>query len=118
MNSNRLERVGELIGQEISLMLIKGLKDPRIGFVSVTRVIVSKDLRNAKVFVSIMGGQEEKDKSLNGLVCAQGFIRRELGKRLTLKHIPELVFKIDDSIAYGIHISEILDELNKDKADE
>lgn len=118
MSINRSERVAALILQEISSMLVKGLKDPRIGFVSVTRVLVSKDLRNAKVFVSVMGNQDERENTLNGLISAQGFIKRELGKRLRLRYIPDLIFKYDDSIAYGIHISEILDDLSKNKAEE
>lgn len=115
MSLNRTERVGALILQEISSMLVKGLKDPRIGFVSITKVQVSKDLRNAKVYVSVMGNQEERENTLNGLVSAQGFIKRELGKRLRLRYVPDLLFKYDDSIAYGIHISEILHDLNKNE---
>ena len=115
-DSKRTERVGELLLKEISQILLREIKDPRIGLITLTGVDVSKDLRYAKVFVSSLGEKEDKAKNLEGLVSAAGFIRGELGKRLRLKYIPELTFKLDESIEYGIHISKVLEEIkNKDK---
>ena len=114
--SKRTERINELLLKEISQLLLKEIKDPRIGFVTLTRIEVTKDLRYAKVFVSSLEEKDDKAKSLEGLASAAGFIRGELGKRLRLKYIPELIFKLDESIEYGIHISKVLEEIkNKEK---
>lgn len=113
--SQRAERVAELIKQEISKLLQKGLKDPRIGFVTVTGVEVSKDLRSSKVYFSVLGDEQAKAESMAGLNAANGFIRRELGKFLHLSHTPEIVFKFDKSIEYGAHINQIIHGLNSDE---
>lgn len=113
----RSDRVGELIKEEISNMLIHEIKDPRIGFVTLTKVILSNDLRKAKVFISILGETAEREETFKGLLSAKGFIRGELGKRLTLRYIPELTFKLDPSVEYGARISQLLADLadNKEK---
>lgn len=113
--SQRAERVAELIKQEISKLLQKGLKDPRIGFVTVTGVEVSKDLRSSKVYFSVLGDEQAKAESMAGLNAANGFIRRELGKFLHLSHTPEIVFKFDNSIEYGAHINQIIHGLKSDE---
>lgn len=113
--SQRAERVAELIKQEISKLLQKGLKDPRIGFVTVTGVEVSKDLRNSKVYFSVLGDEKAKADSMAGLNAANGFIRRELGKHLHLSHTPEIVFKFDKSVEYGAHINQLLHQLKSDE---
>lgn len=104
----RSERVADLIQREISDLLMRSIKDPRIGFVTVTRVSVSDDCRMAKVYYSVVGTSEEKEASLKGLESAKGFIRRELGRRVTLRYTPELFFQFDPSIEYAIHIEEVL----------
>ena len=114
--SQRAERVAELIKQEISKLLQKGLKDPRIGFVTVTGVEVTKDLRNSKVYVSVFGDEQAKRDSMAGLNAANGFIRRELGKHLHLSHTPEIIFKFDKSVEYGAHINQLLHRIKSDQS--
>jgi ribosome-binding factor A len=111
MKGKRAEKVGDQIRQEISEMLLRGLKDPRIGFVTITKVAVSDDLRQAKVYYSVFGGDEEKEDSHQGLESATGFIKRELGRRLRLKYMPEITFLFDDSLEYGAHIEELLQKV-------
>lgn len=113
--SQRAQRVAEVIKQEISQLLLRGIKDPRIGFVTVTDVEVTGDLRSAKVFVSVFGSEQQKHDSMEGLQAATGFIRREVGKYLKLRHTPELAFKFDESVTYGAHINKVLHELNQDE---
>lgn len=94
-------------------MLQEEIKDPRIGFASVTRVTVSPDLRYAKIFVSVLGDEDAKKDTQTGLENASGYIRRELGRRIALRYVPEISFKIDSSIEHGVHISKLLGEVNK-----
>ncbi len=111
--SQRAERVAEFIKQEISVLLQRGLKDPRVGFVTVTDVEVTRDLRNAKVYISVFGSDEKRQESMDGLKAATGFIRREIGKHLRLRYIPEITFRFDDSVQYGAHINELLQDIKK-----
>lgn len=113
--SQRAKRVGELIKQEVSQLLQRGLKDPRIGFVTVTDVEVTGDLRNATVYISVFGNDKQKQDTMAGLEAATGFIRREVGKYLHLRYTPELAFKFDESVQYGSHINQILHELKRDE---
>ena len=109
MVKERDRRLGELLKEEISDIIRREVRDPRIGsFVSITEVDVSGDLRHAKVFVSVMGSEQEKQDTMDGLEEATGFIRSLVGERITIYHIPELKFRYDDSIEHGIHISEII----------
>lgn len=107
MSVPRSERIREDFKREISDILRK-MKDPRIGFVSVTDVELSRDLRHAKVFVSIFGDAAEKENTLAALLHAQGFIRSELGRRIRLRHTPEIAFRLDDSIERGDRINRLL----------
>jgi ribosome-binding factor A len=104
----RLARLRELLRAEISAIVQKEMKDPRIGFVSVTDVEVSPDLRHAKVFVSILGDEAAKAKTMAGLANAQGFIRTELGGRIRLRRVPELLFRLDESIEHGARVQRLL----------
>jgi ribosome-binding factor A len=104
----RSEKVGDQIRAEISQILLAELKDPRIGFVTITKVAVSDDLRNATVYYSVFGGTEQKEASYQGLQSATGYIKRELGKRMRLKYMPVITFLFDDSLEYGEHIEELL----------
>lgn len=115
LSFKRSERVADLIKMEIADILMKKIKDPRVGFVTVTGVDVSEDIRYAKVYVSIMEEEGLKKKTLAGLNNASNFIRNELGKRLVMRRIPELVFKIDNSLEQAAHIFEILDKIKKDE---
>ncbi len=96
-------------------MLTKTLKDPRIGFVTITRVSVSEDCRRANVYFSVAGSLEEKESSLRGLNSAKGYVRRELGRRIRLKYTPDILFHFDPSIEYAIHIEEIFHRIREEK---
>lgn len=113
MEYKRAQRVEGLILEEVSKIIREELKDPRIGFVTITSVSVSDDLRNAKIFVSVMGEEEEKTDSLKGLRSATGFVRKELGNRLELRCVPGIYFKLDDSIEKSAKILTILSDLKK-----
>lgn len=113
MEFKRAQRVGELILEDISNILRREINDPRIGFVTLTKVKITDDLRNAKVFVSVMGTEEEKKSSLEGLTSASGFIRKKLSSRLDLRYVPEIFFKIDNTMEKGDKILTILSNLEK-----
>ncbi|RCW51564.1 MULTISPECIES: 30S ribosome-binding factor RbfA [unclassified Halanaerobium] len=113
MAKNRTARVGELLKKEISHIILREMKDPRIGFVSVTDVEVTGDLRQAKVFVSVYGSDKEKEETMEGLDKATGFIRKLVGERIKIYHTPELFFRYDNSIEHGVHISKIIDDLKE-----
>ncbi len=104
----RIEKLQELIKQEMGKMLLTDLKDPRIGFVTVTDVELTGDLRSAKIFVSIMGDDDKIKNSLEGLQSALGFIRREIGQRIKIRFTPEISFALDTSLDYGDHIQKLL----------
>lgn len=110
----RVEKLQELIKQEMGKMLLTDLKDPRIGFVTVTDVEMTGDLREAKIYVSIMGGQDEVKNSLEGLQSALGFIRREIGQRIKIRFTPEISFALDTSLDYGDHIQKLLLQVEGD----
>lgn len=114
MASQRSIRVGELIQQELSDIILRGLRDPRVGFVTIMSVDVTSDLRMARVYFTVMGEEADADETQKGLDSAGAYLRRELGKRLKLRHVPELSFKFDDSIAYGTHIESILRKIEND----
>jgi ribosome-binding factor A len=109
----RSERVSDQMKHEIADILMRKIKDPRIGFVTVTDVEVADDLRNAKVFVSVYGG--DKDETLKGLKSATAFIRLELGRRMRMRFIPELLFRFDATLERGAHIMELLRSLEEEK---
>ena len=115
MEGKRSDKVADLIQKEISEMLVKTVKDPRIGFVTITRVAVSEDIRSAKVYFSVAGTPEERERSMKGLDSAKGYVRKELGRRIRLRYTPEVIFKFDPSIEYAIHIGEVIRKLKKDE---
>ena len=110
----RIEKLQELIKQEMSKMLLREIKDPRIGFVTVTDVEITGDLREAKIYVSVMGDEKKVQDSLKGLKSALGFIRREIGKRIRLRFTPEISFALDTSLDYSEHIQKILLDIEKE----
>ena len=115
MSSNRIGRINEEIQRELSGQL-RHLKDPRVsqvGMVSITRVDTTSDLRYARVYVSVLDKNQEKDV-LKGLTSAAGFLRRELGRTLQLRYTPELQFIGDDSIQNGAHILELLRQVERE----
>lgn len=108
MTKHRANRLAETLKEEISQLIREELKDPRIGFVTVTAVDVVDDLSHAKVYISVLGSVEEGKESLAALSRAAGFVRSEIGKRIRLRHVPEIVFKYDPSIEQGAHIAKLL----------
>ena len=111
----RIERVNNLIRQEISELLRRQVKDPRLGgFITVTKVSTSPDLKYAKVFVSQISGESSRQDILSTLSAASGFFRTELTKSLRLRRIPELSFQWDDSIERGAHLLELIDRLSQE----
>jgi ribosome-binding factor A len=109
MRSERLRRVDEAVRQVLSDAVATDLKDPRVGFVTVTAVRTSPDLRHARVYVSVLGTEEERDASLDGLRSAHGFLQRRVARELTMKHTPTLDFAYDDSVERGIRLSELIE---------
>jgi ribosome-binding factor A len=107
----RSERLGEVLLAEISAVIARDLKDPRIGFVTLTGVEMSDDLRYAKVFASIIGSPAEKARTLQGLSSATGYIRRHLGRALRLRYTPEITFLLDESLEHGANIAQLLRQL-------
>jgi ribosome-binding factor A len=101
------------IQHEISLMIFRGLKDRRIGLVTITGVDLSPDLRHARVFVSAMGTEKQKKESMEALHHATGWIRHELGQRIRMKFLPEIVFQADTSQEYGERIDKLLDDIHE-----
>ncbi|MDX8362209.1 MULTISPECIES: 30S ribosome-binding factor RbfA [Bacillaceae] len=116
--SHRSTRIAEQMKKELGQIIGQKMKDPRIGFVTVTDVRVTGDLQQAKVYISVLGNDEEKQNTLLGLEKAKGFIRSEIGSRIRLRKTPELLFEFDESIDYGYRIESILHDINKDDKNE
>jgi len=113
--AHRIEQVNNLIRQEISELLQRQVKDPRLdSFVAVTEVSTSPDLRHAKIFVSRIGSEAEKQETLSVLTAASGFFRKELARRLRMRRIPELSFHWDDSIERGARLMQLIDKISSD----
>ena len=108
MGELRIRKIQEFIKQEVSRIILQELKDPRLGFVTVTDVRITGDLREATVYVSLFGSDEEKKNTLAALAKANGFIRSEVGKRLGIRYSPQIGFKEDQSLDYGMKIEKIL----------
>ena len=115
--TRRSARLAEEIREEVA-SIVAALKDPRVGFVTVTRVGLTADLRTARVHVGVLGGTGERDKSLSGLRQAAGFIRRELGRRIRVRHVPELRFEYDEGIAATERVARLLEETRTEPAAE
>lgn len=115
MTTRRQEQLSDVIAEELSDLIQHRMKDPRIGFASITEVEVSADLRHAKVFVSVMGTPEEQRATMNGLEHAAGFLRHELAQRLSIRYTPEILFRLDESIARGMRVLELLHEIQTEE---
>jgi len=111
----RVERVAEAIRSEVADILAREIKDPRLGFATVTDVEVSDDLRHVKVFVSVMGDKAQVDETMAALESATGFVRSEIGRRIRLRHTPEIIFRYDTSIKRGARVFELLKEIQSEK---
>jgi ribosome-binding factor A len=110
VSQRRTERLAEEIREEVAAIIGRGVKDPRVGFVTVTRVALTPDLRIAHVNVGVLGDQAERAKTLGGLRKAAGFIRRELGQRVRMRHTPELQFHYDEGLDATDRIAQLLAE--------
>lgn len=113
----RADRVGQLIQQELGQMLVDELKDPRVGFVTVTEVRISDDLRNARIYVSVYGSEGEQKRSLEGLKAAEGYLKREIARRLKLRFTPELLFSYDDTLEKSQRIETIMTAIAQGKTE-
>jgi ribosome-binding factor A len=109
MRDGRMRRVDELVRAVISDAIAKDLKDPRVGFVTVTAVKTSPDLRHARVYVSVLGDEQGRSETLEGLRSAHGFLQGRVAAELPLKHTPTLTFKYDESVDRGMRISRLIE---------
>ena len=107
----RSEKVGEAVHEIVTELLVKGLKDPRIGFVTITGVKVTDDMHYATVYFTVIGDDDAKKGTEAGLNSARGFMRREMGKKLHMRYVPEIIFKYDTSLDRGNRIDELLREI-------
>ncbi|MFS8541277.1 MAG: 30S ribosome-binding factor RbfA [Tissierellales bacterium] len=115
MNKRRISRISEEMRKVISELLSREIKDPRISpLTSVTKVEVTNDLSYAFIYVSVLGNDEDKANTIKGLQSAKGYIKREIGNRIDLRILPELVFRLDESIEQGIYISQLIDKISRE----
>ena len=110
MAGDRMRRVNEALREVLSARIAEGLKDPRVGFVTVTAVDTSSDLRHARVYVSVLGSEEERGESLEGLASSSGYLQAKIAQEVRMKRTPTLEFLHDSSIDHGFRISELLEE--------
>jgi ribosome-binding factor A len=111
--SQRTDRLDSQIRQELMDLIQREMKDPRLGFATIIRVETARDLGHARVWVSVLGSDAERDRTMDALKVATPWLRRRLGERLTLRHVPELTMRLDDSIASGDRVLQILSELDE-----
>lgn len=115
MNIKRINRISEEVRRVVSELVFNGLKDPRINtMTSITSVEVTRDLSFANIYISVLGDDKEKEDTLAGLNSAKGFIRKEIGSRIDLRHSPEPIFHLDESIEKALHMTKLMEQLNKD----
>ncbi|NLV75554.1 MAG: 30S ribosome-binding factor RbfA [Tissierellia bacterium] len=115
MDTKRINRISEEVRKTVSELLTIEIKDPRISpMVTVTKVKVTRDLSYANIYVSVLGDQEAKNETMEGLESAKGFIRKEIGNRIDLRYVPEPVFHLDESIEQGIYMSKLIDKVNEE----
>ena len=117
MSTARPERVQEALRQEISRIVQTEMKDPRLGFITITKVDVTRDLRFARVYFSVLGENKHKHLALKGLNSAKGYIKGLLADRVKMKFMPEIAFKIDESLEHTQHIYDLLGKLKKERED-
>ncbi len=115
-NSIKNTRVNEAVRQELSMLISREVKDPRVDMMTtVTKVIVATDLKTCKVYISVYGDEEKKAETMAGLKSSEGFLRRMLARNLNLRNTPELFFILDESIEYGMYMAEKIDELSREE---
>lgn len=111
MTIKRADKIAEALHELISGLLVKGVKDPRIGFTTITAVKVTDDLHLATIFFTVIGNDAEKKATEQGLNSARGFIRKEMAKSLRMRYVPDILFKYDESVDYGRRIDSLLNEV-------
>lgn len=116
--STRTEKLRQVLKEEISEILRREIKDPRLGFFTIIDAEITSDLQHAKIFVSILGTEEERKQSMDVLKHAQHFVRQEFGKRVRIKTLPDIQFKMDETVDKGVRILELLEEIKKNVPDE
>ena len=117
-NSIKNTRINSEVQRELSKIIREELKDPRIGLMtSITDVEVAPDLKTCKAYISVLGDEEARSSTLAGLKSAEGFIKNRLAKTINLRNTPEITFVMDQSIEYGVNMSKLIDEVNKDLPD-
>jgi len=113
---DRKDRISEEIKKEVSAIIHNQLKDPRLpDMISVVSTDVTRDLRYAKIYISVLGSEQEEKGAIDALKSAAGFIRRELGRKLKLRYTPELLFELDHSIEHGVYITKLINDTMQDK---
>src|SRR5438477_10478390 len=116
MQARRIDRIEEQLRMELSEIIEREIHDPRVGLTTVTHVKVSPDLRHGRVFITVLGDDNERKKALEGLRSASSFVRRSLSKRLHhMRRIPELTFDYDESVEQGMRIEKLLDEIKHEE---
>jgi ribosome-binding factor A len=115
--SQRTDRLDSQLRQELMNLLLREMKDPRLGFATITRVETARDLGHARVWVSVLGTDAERERTMGALRLATPWLRRRLGERLALRHVPELTVREDESIAAGDRVLRIIQELGEEAAD-
>ena len=118
MTSTRQEKVSDLVQEEIARLLQYDVRDKRLGFVTVTGVRMSTDLKHARVFVSMLSEGQARDEAMGALTSARRYIRRELGRHLRLRYTPDIVFELDTSVEYGARIEQLLESVRGDEPDD
>jgi len=113
MQYKRKDRVGDLLKREIAQIVQNQLKDPGLGFVTITGAKLSADLKQARIFYSVLGDEDSKQRTASALKRASGFIQNEVGRNLKLKYTPEILFEFDGSIEYGAHIEELIERIHR-----
>lgn len=115
MNNKRINRISEEVKKALSEILYNGLKDPRVtSMTTITDVKVTKDLSYANIYISVLGDEKEKKDSIKGLESAKGFIRSEIGRKVDLRHVPEPVFHLDETLEHASHISELIKKVKEE----
>jgi ribosome-binding factor A len=116
MPTRRQVQIADEIQQIVSYLLQREIKDPRVGFVTVTQVDVTQDIKYARIYVSVMGSPEEQKATMDALSSARGFVRRELASRMEIRQVPEVQFKLDRGLEYSDRINRLLNEIKSEEA--
>ncbi len=113
--SRRSERVAEAIRREASLLIEHQLRDPRIGFITITRTTIAEDLRNAVIYYSVLGEEKTKKLAQKGFISASPFMKKQIARSLKLRYVPDIKFKIDDTLDYAERIEDMLRKVKEEK---